>query len=179
MVERMLGPVIGHRLLFLVLAFALFFLRLLPINTVSDSWPGPDILLCLVFAWSLRRPDYLPFWLVAIVIFLEDILLMRPLGLWAALVVAGAEFLQSRTSLTRELNFGVEWILVSGVMAAQFLANRLIFAFALVPQVPVSYTLVQLVATILFYPVVVVLSRLAFGLRKPAMGEVDAIGRRI
>ncbi len=179
MVERIFGPVIGHRLLFLALAAALLFLRLLPINTASDAWPGPDILLCLVFAWSLRRSDYLPFWLVALVIFLEDILLMRPPGLWAALVVAGAEFLHNRTALTRELNFGVEWILVSGVMAAQFLVNRLIFAFALLPQVPVSYTLIQLVATILFYPAVVGLSRLAFGLRKPAMGEVDAIGRRL
>ncbi len=179
MVERFFGPVLGHRLLFLALAAALFFLRLLPINAASEAWPGPDFLLCLVFAWSLRRPDFLPFWLVALVIFLEDLLLMRPPGLWAALVVVGVEFLRNRTTLTRELNFGVEWILVSTVMAALFLANRLIFAFALLPQTPVSYSLVQLAGTVLFYPAVVALSRLAFGLRKPAMGEVDAIGRRI
>ena len=94
-------------------------------------------------------------------------------------MVVGVEFLRNRTTLTRELNFGVEWILVSTVMAALFLANRLIFAFALLPQTPVSYSLVQLAGTVLFYPAVVALSRLAFGLRKPAMGEVDAIGRRI
>jgi rod shape-determining protein MreD len=33
--------------------------------------------------------------------------------------------------------------------------------------------------TILAYPVVVGVSILAFGLRKPATGEVDATGRRI
>jgi rod shape-determining protein MreD len=192
MVDRILGPVAGHRMLFLLLAVILFFLRLLPLHNVSAPcssvdlshcldlvWPGPDLLVCLVFAWVLRRPDYMPFWLIAGVIFAEDLLMMRPPGLWAALVLGGSEFLRSRIPLMRELNFGVEWMLVSAVMATIFVANRLIFTVTLLPKGSLDADLIHLIVTILVYPFVVGVSILAFGLRKPATGEVDATGRRI
>jgi hypothetical protein len=44
----------------------------------------------------------------------EDLVLLRPPGLWTALVVLATEFMRSRAALTRELNFVVEWLLVSG-----------------------------------------------------------------
>lgn len=179
MVERFLGPVAGHRALFVVLAVALFFVRLLPLHSSNGGWPGPDFLLCLVCCWTLRRPDYLPFWLIAAVIFLEDLLMMRPPGLWAVLVVGGAEFLRGRIAIARELNFGVEWLLVSLVIAAIFLLNRIVFTLTLLPQIPFETLVVHLIVTVLTYPLVVGTSILAFGLRKPAMGEVDSTGRRI
>jgi rod shape-determining protein MreD len=49
----------------------------------------------------------------------------------------------------------------------------------MLPQVSLGQTLVQALATILCYPVVVVASRAAFGVRKPATGETDAYGRRM
>jgi rod shape-determining protein MreD len=127
----------------------------------------------------LRRPDYVPLVLLALVVLLEDLLLMRPPGLWAALMVLGAEFLRNRTSLTRELSFVVEWVLVAGVMAAVVMGNRLVLAVTMLDQPSLGQTIIQLVASILCYPVVVFLSRLAFGVRKPAAGEIDAYGRRL
>ena len=179
MVDRFLGPIALHRLLFLVLASVIFYLRLLPLQPNFGTWPGPDVLLCLVFCWTQRRPDFLPFWLVAIVIFIEDLLMMRPPGLWAALVVGGSEFLRTRAPITRELNFGVEWVLVAVMILGLGLLNRLVFAFTLLPQVPFDAALLQLFASILAYPVVVGLSVLGFGLRKPALGELDSAVRRI
>ena len=168
-----------HRLLFVGLALVLLFLRLLPIETPSAGWPGPDLLLCLIFAWTMRRPDYLPVLLVAAVVLLEDLILMRPPGLWTALVVLAAEFIRSRVALTRELNFGVEWLLVAGIMVTIFLANRLVFALAFLPQPGFGFALVGVLWSIVSYPAVVALSRFALDLRKPAMGEVDAYGRRL
>lgn len=179
MVERLIGPVLGHRLLFVALATVILYARFLPGDRADDVWPGPDLLVCIVFCWTMRRPDYLPFWLVAVVILTEDLLLSRPPGLWAALSVAGAEFLRSRTSLARELNFGAEWLLASLVMVAMALANRLVFAVSVLPQIPADAIVWQLIATILCYPLIVGVSVLAFGLHKPAMGEVDAAGRRL
>jgi rod shape-determining protein MreD len=49
----------------------------------------------------------------------------------------------------------------------------------MLPQVSLAQSLLQLAITILCYPVVVLVSQLAFGVRKPATGEVDAYGRRI
>jgi len=141
--------------------------------------PGPDLLLCLTLAWVMRRPDYLPVWLIAGVVLVEDLILMRPPGLWTALVVMASEFIRSRVALTRELNFLVEWLLVSGLMVAMLLAYRLVFAMALLPQLPLGFALVQLVWSVLAYPVVVAASRLVLDLHKPATGETDDYGRRL
>ena len=173
------STVAGHRVLFVGLAAALLFLRLLPLGGGTGSWPGPDLVLCLICAWTMRRPDYLPVGLVAAVVLAEDLILMRPPGLWTALVVLAAEFIRARVALTRELTFAVEWLLVAGIMTAMFAAYRLIFVLAFLPQAGLGFALLQVLWSILSYPVVVVLSRVALDLRKPAMGEVDAQGRRM
>lgn len=185
-----------HRIVFVALALVFLFLRLLPMGASQpggcgpqDSWclatawlwrmPGPDLLLCIIFAWTMRRPDYLPTLLIAAVVLTEDIVLLRPPGLWTALVVIGSEFIRSRVALTRELNFGVEWLLVSALMVAMLIVYRLCFSVVLLPQPPFGFALVQVIWSILCYPVVVFLSRVVLHLYKPAMGEVDAYGRRL
>jgi rod shape-determining protein MreD len=169
----------GYRGLYLGLALLLLFLRLLPLGNSAGAFPGPDILLCLTIAWVMRRPDFLPVWLLVAVFLAEDLILMRPPGLWTALVLMATEFLRGRTALTRELNFLVEWVLASGLMLAMLLSYRLIFLVTLVPQPPFGFAAVQVVWSALAYPVVVGLSRLAFDLKKPATGEIDGQGRRL
>lgn len=185
-----------HRLLFVGLAVGLIFLRLLPLSpdpvaacAPEAGWcrfmawlgrmPGPDLLLCIIFAWMTRRPDYLPALLIAAVVLFEDLILLRPPGLWTALVLVASEFIRSRVALTRELNFAVEWLLVSALMLAMLLLYRLVFALVLVPQPPFGFAMVQVIWSILCYPVVVFLSRFVLDLYKPATGEVDAYGRRL
>ena len=179
MAESLPVGVWSHRLLFVAVAVALLFLRLLPLGSLAGNWPGPDLLFCLTLVWVLRRPDCVPALLMAGVLLLEDMLLMRPPGLWAAMVVLSAEFLRSRVALTREVTFLVEWLLVAGVMLAATLGFRLVMALVMLPQASLGQALVQTLATILCYPAVVVASRLAFGIRKPATGETDAYGRRM
>ena len=168
-----------HRLLFGALALFLLFARLLPLGGEAGDLPGPDLLLCLIFAWTMRRPDYLPALLIAAVVLLEDMILMRPPGLWAALVVIASEFIRGRVALTRELNFGVEWLLVAGLMVGLMVVNRMVFALFLLPQTNFGYALLQVVMSMIAYPVVVFLSRVVLDLHKPATGEVDAYGRRM
>lgn len=166
-----------YRGAFVLIAAVILFLRLLPLGSIAGQWPGPDILLCVIFAWVTRRPAYVPVLLIGAVVLIEDLVLMRPPGLWTALVVVAAEFLRSRVALTRELSFSTEWLLVAGVMVAMLLAYRLIFAMTFVPQPALGYALVQTLWSILCYPVVVLVSRFALDLRKPATGEVDSYGR--
>ncbi len=132
-----------------------------------------------MIAWVMRRPDFLPLAMIVAVTLIEDLILMRPPGLWTALVVLATEFLRSRTALTRELNFVTEWMLAGGLMIGMLLAYRLVFMLALLPQPPFGFAVVQVLWSILAYPVVVGLSRLAFDLKKPAMGEIDDYGRRL
>ncbi|MCF1709121.1 rod shape-determining protein MreD [Tabrizicola sp. J26] len=179
MAESLPSTVWGYRGLYVLIAAMLLFLRLLPLGSEAGSWPGPNLLLAMTFAWVLRRPDYVPALLIAVVILLEDMLTMRPPGLWAAIVVVAAEFLRGRANLTREVSFIIEWLIVGVVMAASVLAYRLFLSLVMLPQVSLGQSLIQLVLTILSYPVVVAVSRLALGVRKPATGEVDAYGRRL
>lgn len=179
MVEGQVQRAWVYRGLFLLVALVLLFIRILPLGSVAGDWPGPDILLCLVFAWATRRPDYLPVWLLAGVLLLEDLVLMRPPGLWTALVIVAVEFVRSRVALTRELAFMAEWALVAGLMVGLLLAYRMVFTVSFLPQPGFGFAMMQTLWSILCYPLVVGASRIAFDLRKPATGEVDSYGRRL
>lgn len=167
------------RMLFIGLALLLLFLRLLPLGHMPGALPGPDLLLCLIMAWVVRRPEFLPMPMILVVMLAEDLILMRPPGLWTAIVILATEFLRGRVALTRELNFVVEWMLVAGVMLGMVLAYRLVLLVAFVPQAAFGFAIVQYLWSIALYPLVVGLSLLVLDLRKPAMGEVDDFGRRL
>ncbi|WP_151717981.1 rod shape-determining protein MreD [Gemmobacter serpentinus] len=179
MVDPLRRDVLLHRGLYLLVALVLLFMKLLPLGNDPEGLPGPDLLLCVTFCWLLRRPDYLPVLLIAAVFLLEDLLLMRPPGLWTALVLVGSEILRSRIALTRELSFPLEWLFIGLLMTAMFLGYRLAFAVTLLPQVAFGFAMAQVVASIVVYPVVVWLSKLVLGVHKPGMGEVDDMGRRL
>ena len=179
MIEALRSTLWFYRVMFVVIALILLFLRLLPMASPAGSWPGPDLLVCLTLVWVMRRPDYLPVGLIAFVFLVEDMILLRPPGLWTAIMLLATEFLRSRAALTRELNFVVEWLLVAGLMVTMLLAYRLMFTISLLPQPGFGFALVQTIWSILCYPLVVMASTLALDLRKPAMGEVDNYGRRL
>ncbi|WP_413718012.1 rod shape-determining protein MreD [Silicimonas sp. MF1-12-2] len=168
----------GYRALFLALCIAVAFVQLLPLDMGPGQIPGPDVLMLLAFSWVIMRPDYVPVFLIAAVFFLADLLFMRPLGLWTALVVLGAEFLRSRSFTLRDTPFLLEWLLVSGVVTAVFIGNSLFLGLFAVSQPGLGLTLIGLIATILAYPLVVILAGRAFGLRKIVPGEVDRLGHK-
>lgn len=166
-----------RRGLFLAIVLAALFLRLLPLGPAR--WPGPDLMLALILAWVIRRPDDLPALLIAGAVLIEDFLLMRPPGLWAALVLIATEFLRGRSALTRELTFVAEWFLVGLVIFALLVANRLILGLTLTPQPGFGFAFVQAAFSVLCYPAVVAVLHLALSLHKPSTGEIDDYGRRL
>ncbi len=163
-------------MLFVLICVTIVFFQLLPLDLTAGRWPGPDVALALAFAWVLRRPDYVPAFMVGAIFLAFDLLYMRPPGLWAALVVIGLEFLRSREPHSRDLPFLVEWALVSGVLVAMTMSARLVLTIFVVGQPAFGLVVLQLAATILIYPVVVAASRLFLGVRKIAPGEVDQLG---
>ena len=178
----MIGPGLRARLwgaaLYLLMAFLLLFYRLLPIAPGGIGWPGPNWLLALTLAWVLRRPDQLPAPLIAGVVLVEDLVLMRPPGLWAAVVLLGAEAARKREARWREQGFMVEWLWVSGLMGMMMLANRVASILFLLPVPPLGMVLMQLIATVAAYPVTVLFSRVVLGLRRMGPVEADRLGYR-
>ena len=163
--------------LFAGLAVLWLFVRLLPLSTLPPAVPGPDLLVCLVFAWVLRRPEYMPVALITIVVLIEDFLILRPPGLWALMVVLGSEFLRRRQALMREFSFPAEWVIVAVVLLCMLIGQRALLALTMVPQPPLGQALLQVLVTLAAYPLVVAVSHLLFRVRKPATGAVDELGR--
>lgn len=165
------------RAIFVAVFAVLLSLRLLPLSAEPGKLPGPDLLMCLCCAWVLRRPYHLPALLIALVVLAEDMFLMRPPGLWAAVMVMGTEFLRRRAAFMRELSWLSEWMLVAATMLGMFLLNRIIMAVVVLPQPGLGLTLVEFIMTALSYPVMVFVLRHLAGLAKPATGERDSLGR--
>ena len=178
MAEGSAPRVWGMRLLYLGLALALIFAHLIPLDTTPSRWAGPDLLVAFTFAWALRRPEFVPALSVALVMLLTDLLFLRPPGLWAALMVLATEALKNRARGLRDQTFVMEWLAVAGFFLAISLGNRLVLAVLMVPQAPLGLTVIHVAMTLLFYPLVVLISQLVFGVRKAAPGDLDRLGQR-
>lgn len=142
-------------------------------------WVGPNLLIAFAFAWSLRRPEYVPPLLLAALFLLSDLLLQRPPGLWALLALLACENLKSRNRSLRDATFGAEWVAVSLLLIGILLLNQLVLSLLLVPPPHLRLSLLELGATIIIYPAAVFVTRSVMGVRRGAPGELDTIGRRI
>lgn len=170
--RRVVGQV-----LFAMSGMAIIFAALLPLAPGSVGWPGPDWLTALTFAWLLRRPDEVPVLLIAAVTLAADALLLRPLGLGAALAVVATELARPRAQRWGESGFPAEWLRVAVLMVLMLLADRLLRGVLVVPATlaptpPLGQDAMRLIATVAAYPVVVGVTRL-LGLRRAAPGEMD------
>jgi rod shape-determining protein MreD len=168
-----------YRTLYVVLGLLVIFTHLLPLAAPPGRWPGPDVLLLLTYAWVLRRPEAVPVTLVTAMVLLTDILFMRPLGLWTACVILGLEFLRARVIVARDLPFLGEWLMVGATILAITILNALVLSLFVVLQPALGQVLMQTIATVLAYPVVVLFSSKVFGIRKLAPGSVDQLGHRL
>lgn len=168
----------GMRGLYVFLTVLVLFLHLLPLNTPPDRWPFPDFLIALTFAWVLRRPDYVPTLLVAATMLMADLLLQRPPGLLAALVVLGSTYLRSAAPGMRDLGFVGEWTSVAAVITTIFLVNRIVLSVLSVEQTALAPVVIQMVLTILAYPVIVLLSQNVLGVRRMSSADASAVGTR-
>lgn len=164
---------------YLLLALGLVFVHLLPLSTLPTRWAPPDFLLALTLAWTVRRPDLVPVGSVAIVYFMTDLLFQRPPGLLTALVILATEGLRARSGSMRTLPFAFEWLTVSFAIVGLVFLNRAALLVVMADRAPLTPTVIQMVMTILAYPLVVALSYLVFGVHRPAQGEVDAFGRPV
>jgi rod shape-determining protein MreD len=168
-----------YRLAYAAISFVVIGVGLLPLGDGTAGLPGPDLPVVIAFAWILRRPDYVPPLLLALVMLLADVFAVRPLGLWAGLVILGAEFLRTREMLLRDLHFLAEWALVGIVLVAVSVAYWAILSIFVVVNPGLGPLLLEAVASAVAYPAVVLVSALALGLRRAAPGQTDVLGHRL
>jgi len=164
------------RATFLGLALMIMFFHLLPLETIPRRWAPPDLLIAFTFAWVLQRPDYVPALSIAAVMLVADLMLQRPPGLLALLVVLGSEYLKNRNTSLGQASFAGEWLTVGLVIVAITLINRMVLTLLVVDRAPLALSLIQMLLTIAAYPLVVLISRGLMGVRKPAPSDARGLG---
>ena len=167
------------RALFLGLLAIVVFFQLLPLDARPQSLPWPDLLLLITLIWVARRPDYAPVLVIGVIFFLTDLLFQRPPGLWTALVLLLTEAIRKRATRLRAAPIAVEWGTIATGIIGLTLAYRLILTIAMTPTPPLGLTLLQMIMTILSYPVLAACAHYVFQVRRPAPGAVDSLGHRL
>ncbi|MEV8466601.1 rod shape-determining protein MreD [Fluviibacterium sp. DFM31] len=157
--------------LFVLLCAMVIMVKLLPLDLQPGPLPTPDLVICLVVAWVIRRPDGLPVWLIAAVVFVSDLLLMQPPGLWTAIAIGATEYLRRRHKRLQPLSVLAE----TGVFAALYTAmvglNWLALTVTFADQPSLGAQLLRMPVTVAAYPFVVLLCAVGLGLRKRPVPE--------
>ena len=179
MVDPVTASRVSYRLLYMALAALILFVGVLPLSAMPSRWPGPDLILCLTFVWLLRRADYVPALFIVLVFAADDLLSMRPPGLWTLIALVTTEFIRSREVLLRELPFALEWAIFAAAVMVMTVVNRLILSLFMVPQSGFDLTILEVLSTLAAYPFVAVAAVWIFGLRRAVTGQIDALGHRI
>lgn len=179
MAERADARTWMQRGLFVALAFLIVVLRLVPLDLRPPQWAAPDLLLAITLVWVARQPRYLPLPVIAILFLSADLLFMRPPGLWTALVVILTETLRHQHRDIRHMSLLGEWGTVAIGIVAVTVVNRLILTVAFAPLAPLGLTVMEMVTTILIYPVVALAAQFLLGISRTAPGEMDARGHRL
>jgi rod shape-determining protein MreD len=179
MAERADTRIWMNRGLFILLAFVIVVGHLVPFDMQPSNWAAPDLLLAITLTWVVRKPDYIPVFVIAMLFLMTDLLFQRPPGLWAALVVILTETIRRQNRDFRNMTVLIEWSTITIGIVAITMMNRLILAIVMVPQAPLGLTLIQMITTVLSYPLVVLVAHFVFGISRSAPGQVGSRGQKI
>ena len=164
------------RLVFGLLILCILFLHLLPLQTAGGGLIWPDFVLCFALAWSVRRPEFVPAVLLAGVFLLSDLLLQRPPGLWAVLALIACEKMKGQSRSLRDAPLATEFVSVGLWIVGVGIAYQIILAITLVDGTPMIPALIQIIVTVLAYPLVVAITHGLLGVRKAAPNEMGNKG---
>ena len=179
MAEQGLLSLWARRALYLAAAGVLILAGLVPMGTAPRLVPPPEALLALTLAWIARRPAEVPALSVAAAFLLADLLFLRPPGLHALVVVAGAEWLRAHPA--REGDPLGEWaragavILVAALVEQGLLALTLSGALAGGP--PPGPALGRAALTAAAYPIAALAAHAVLGARRPRASAREAAAK--
>lgn len=157
--------------LFLILGFVAIGIPMIPMGLAADSLPVPDLLFGLIIAWIIRRPETAPLFSVVFVAVLADAMLMRPLGLWALLILIGSEALRFSLRAFRDIPFVLEWAYVAGLLVLMTLLQSVILFVSFSDGYGFSDQTWHVLRTIAIYPVIVAMLHYIFRIRVPKLAD--------
>lgn len=166
------------RAAFTLLVVTILFFHLLPLQTAAGGLIWPDLILAFALAWSVRRPQYVPALLLAVLFLLTDLLLQRPPGLWAALALIACERIKQQSRMLRDASLATELATVAAWIIGIGLAYRIILTVLLVEMPPIGPALIQIAVTVAAYPLVIGITHAIMGVRKATPNDIGTKGTR-
>ena len=160
-----------NQALFFSLGFLFILCAMLPLGLQADAPLMPNLVFALAISWTIRRPASAPWGSIFALALLADVLLMKPIGLWAALTLGLSEFARAQRWAIREQMFLVEWAIFAAVFAFALALNALLLALVFEPRPALPLVLNYFLSTTLAYPVVVLLIHWVFGVRSPRVAH--------
>ena len=146
-----------------LLGILAIYIEAAPLGIPVDAPPSPDLLLCVVAYWSIRRPGSIPLPLVFALGLARDLMTDTPVGAGVlSLVLISEAFKAWRRTLARSI-FLIEWVWVaaSSVAGAALIFVLMALTFAQPPYL--VGLLHQCIYTAMVYPLLALVLR--WGLR--------------
>ena len=112
----------------------------------------PDLLTCLIFAILINRPKLFPPHMVLLIYILSDIILMKPIGLYCALIFIAAELIRRFNQFIRKESFLIHWLIFLSCLAAVQVLNISVHKLFFMPYPNLVLLVKQFILTIAFYP---------------------------
>ena len=162
---------------FVLLALFILFVHLLPLQTKPPvHFAPPDMLMLFAFAWAVRRPELVPSMLLALIFLLADLLLQRPPGLWALMLLLATERLKAQSLSLRDAGFFTECLSVAALIVFVFVGYRVILGVLIVDLPPLGIWIVHMLMTLICYPIAVFVTHWVMRIRKYAPGDLGPGG---
>lgn len=166
------------RLLLACVITFMIFLKLLPLQSGGSTLPGPDLILCFMAAWAIRRPALVSLGMVVIVGLVTDFLFIRAPGVWTIILILSFEALRVQARREGTMSFASEMGIILAVFTSAFIANRLILLAFGVAQPPLGATVLELFVSLLFYPLVALITVFIFRVRHPDPTDLQGLRGR-
>ena len=147
----------AHQVVYFCIGLFIVFFQILPLQTIPQTWSGPNVLLVFFAVIVSKRPELTSSFLIASIFLIEDFFLMRPPGLMSSLTVLGFYFLK-RKFQNQEVNSFIScWGSVTTCLTIILLLYYFISVLLFIPSAGFKLTLMELIVTLALYPVFSVL----------------------
>ncbi|WP_112323928.1 rod shape-determining protein MreD [Oceanibium sediminis] len=143
------------------------YFHLAPLQLSAGAAVLPDLLLIIVVLWTVRAPQNAPLLLIALLFLLGDLMLQRPVGLWALISLLIVEVIGDRRTALRNRPFVAEWLTFSLALAIGLMLHALLLKLALVQRPEGLLALRYFIVTVAAYPVMAALLHYVFRVRSP------------
>ena len=156
-----------YRAIFVLFGLLSIAYPILPLQFTPARWPAPELLFALTMAWGVRQPDSAPFLLIAGLALLADAVLMRPMGLWALLLLMASETVRFSYRSIQERGLVMEFTIVAALLLAMVIVQNLFLWASFSQSLEITRGLQFVMLTLVCYPFMVAFLHYIIRVRKP------------